>query len=258
MTLNYSVKLKTLVFFISLFYSFTANAIVLEALEKDGKLSEVFENHKICFYPGSFDPLHNGHVEVANYVLDQNWCDYTLVYPSWGGDNYKKRQDINIRLDMLFSVFESHPKILVTRLNPISLQKTLTASGGDKVISKFPGTEYIGVIGSDVALALDDNIDALSKFMSGTKIPKRYEDATIGGLMALPAKTFIVSIREGDNIDAVGEELGDRKIIQSFKTTNFADLSSSQVKKIIFENGDVSNLVPAKVLEIINSKWLYR
>lgn len=90
-------------------YASIAHALVLEDLVKDGKLESTLSQKKIGYYIGSFDPLHLGHEDVVNQILEQNLCDYVLIYPAWGGDEYKNRTDVKIRLEMLFAAFQKHP-----------------------------------------------------------------------------------------------------------------------------------------------------
>jgi cytidyltransferase-like protein len=136
-------------------YVSTAQALVLEDLVKDGKLESTLSQQKIGYYIGSFDPLHLGHESVVNQILEQNLCDYVLIYPAWGGDEYKNRTDVQIRLEMLFAAFANHPKVIVTKLAPGALQNTLMEraedliAGKPSVKTKLFGTEYIGIIGSD-------------------------------------------------------------------------------------------------------------
>ena len=36
---------------------------------------------KLGVYIGSFNPVHNGHIEVVNYLLDNNIVDKVLIVP---------------------------------------------------------------------------------------------------------------------------------------------------------------------------------
>ncbi len=56
---------------------------------------------KIGVFVGSFDPVHNGHTNVINYLIDKKIVDKVLVIAT---GNYWDKQnitDLNTRLDML-------------------------------------------------------------------------------------------------------------------------------------------------------------
>lgn len=131
----------------------SAHALVLEKLIQDGTLEETLKNKRIGYYVGSFDPLHKGHEAVAQLPMKKGLCDLMIIYPAWGGDSYKNRIDVNLRHDMVFSVFQDHPRVIVTRLTPKDLQKVLTVPAFSKVKDKlvvnpaFEGVKFIGVIG---------------------------------------------------------------------------------------------------------------
>jgi nicotinamide mononucleotide adenylyltransferase len=107
-------------------YAISANCLVLEDLVNSNKLEETLTGKKIGVYLGSFDPLHRGHEDVAQLPIQQGLCDYVIIYPSWGGDSYKKRTDLSIRLEMLFVTFADDPRVIVTRMPPQDMQRALT------------------------------------------------------------------------------------------------------------------------------------
>lgn len=245
-------------------YVSMTHALVLEDLVKEGKLESTLSRKKVGYYIGSFDPLHLGHEAVANQILEQNLCDYLLLCPVWGGDEYKNRTDVQIRLEMIFAVFEKHPKVIVTKLTPVKLQRTLMKSdeslvaGKPSVKTAILGTEYIGVIGSDTALETSKNSKKLSVFMRGIQVPNKYQEHTIGGLIAIPAKSFIVTLRSGDSIDSLKGVLSDRPIVKTI-STNYIDLSSTKVRKVIKNGGALDDgFVGRRVKEIIEKYSLYR
>jgi len=228
MNKNFTKIVKTITQLVALFlllWNASAQALVLEDLIANGTLETTLQNKKIGYYLGSFDPLHKGHEVVAKLPIKQKLCDFVLIYPAWGGDSYKTRADVSLRLDMLYAVFATHPKIIVTRLPPKKLQTTLTvpANLSPSVIIKeqpqiivkpaFVGTSFIGIIGSDTALGLAPNEDAAATFMTGIQIAKKYQTHTLGGCMALPVKTFIVAIRAGDDLSLLYGKVRNRKII---------------------------------------------
>lgn len=241
-----------------------AQALVLEDLIKDKKLESTLSHKKIGYYIGSFDPLHLGHESVANQVLKKNLCDYVLVCPVWGGDEYKNRTDVQIRLEMIFSAFKKHPKVIVTKLSPSQLQiilmkndKSLVA-GKPSVKTRLIGTEYIGIIGSDTALETSKDPRKSSVFMRGIQIPEKYKEHTIAGIIALPVNRFIVSLRAGDSIDSLKGMFSDRPIMKEI-STGYIDLSSTKVRKMI-KNGCAldEGFVSKGVKKIIEKYDLYQ
>ena len=126
------------------------------------------------------------------------------------------------------------------------------------VKTAIPGTEYIGVIGSDTALETSKNSKKLSVFMQGIQLPDKYRKHTIGGLIAIPAKSFIVSLRSGDSVDSLKGVFSDRPIIKTI-STNYIDLSSTKVRKIIQSGGALDdNFVSRGVKEIAEKYGLYQ
>ena len=46
---------------------------------------------KLGLYVGSFNPVHNGHLKVINYLLDNNIVDKVIVLPT---PNYWDKQNL--------------------------------------------------------------------------------------------------------------------------------------------------------------------
>lgn len=248
-------------FFVS-FLSQNLFAIVLEDLSKH-ELCTLISHKKIGFYVGSFDPIHKGHESVVSNILAQGLVDYCLIYPAWGGDHYKNRTDVQLRLEMLFALYKDSPKVIVTKLDPGQLQDLLTKDSDLKIVGKptvksaFEGTQYIGVIGSDTALETVKDEKKLSVFLKGIKLPDQYKQHTIGAIIALPAHTFIVNVRQGDDVSSLKGQLEDRPITDVLHL-GYSDASSTKVRQKIQNNEDISDMVSPSTIEIIQKNGLYK
>lgn len=239
-------------------WAFPAPGIVLEDLREADGLGATLGHKTLGYYIGSFDPLHRGHEALAQAIVDRNLCDYVLIYPAWGGDSYKKRLDVSLRLDMLFAVFKDHPRVIVTRLNPRNLQLALTVPGqGEIVRPAFEGMRFKGIIGSDTALALGPNEKAQRAFMTGLEISDEYQLHTLGGCMALPVESYVVSLRAGDDIAPLNGRVGAVPITAILEDNGHIDLSSTQVRKNIQDNKPIDGIVSPRVSQIIVEKNLY-
>lgn len=208
------------------------------------------EGRKIGYYIGSFDPLHIGHEAVAQNAVESGHCDYVVVYPSWGGDRYKNRIPVEQRLRMIFAVFQDHPKVIVTRLPPAQFQKMLQPS--------FAKAQWFGIIGSDVALQINADPRMLSRFMRGHEIPEKYAENTLGGTMAVPVSSFLVSLRCGDELGALKGKIGERPFKILSEKTPEDGFSSSAFKRALKDKKGFEKMVSAPVLKIIQELELYR
>lgn len=250
-------------------------ALVLEDLIKDGKLQETLSHKKVGYYIGSFDPLHLGHQDTAQIPLDQKLVDYVLIFPNWGNDGFKNRVPIEVRLEMLFSIFKDHPHVIVTKLSPQEMQSHLTLHDPSRTIAKKPAVtpafkdlKFIGIIGSDTARKLDIPLDDAKKeeerkkhssvFMRGIQITDKHARDTAGGVIALPVDGFIVNHREGDDLSALKGKVDDRSILSVIKSQAHPGSSSTLVKETLKAGQPIDHMVDSNVLQIIQENKLYQ
>lgn len=242
----------------------TSQALVLENLIRENKLETTLSGKRIGFYPGSFDPIHKGHEKTATLPILEDLCDYVLIYPAWRGDDYKNRSDISTRLDMIFSVFQNHPQVIVTRLSPLELQTALTRpstrlsnQGKPLVDMSISNTKVIGILGSDAAIDYNQHPEKLKVIITGIQISDKYKEHTLGGLMALPADSFIVIKRERDDVTCLNGQIGNRPVLAVLSTPDHIATSSTKIKKYLQVGKEINNLVSPTVMKIIEDKKLY-
>ena len=272
--------------------------VVLEDLLEEGVLEAVLEGRILGYYVGSFDPVHLAHQAVAEKVLSESLCDFVIMYPVWGGDDYKKKESVEMRLKMLFAALADHSGIIVTKLQPRELQQALT----DTIVAESPhkkaavgfGTrpksfikKIIGIVGSDQALALgmperlqDRETKRklwLAFFMRGYIIHEAYYDTdkSLASISALPVSSFIVSIRNEDDVSVLNNHIGDREfltisledyiddcgrlIIKDKKVGMLRTLSSSLIKDLMQGGSRVmQELLAPPVWQLIEEHGLYR
>jgi len=235
--------------------------LILEDLIVERNFPFIFEGRRVGYFLGSFDPLHKGHEEAATKLLEYSICDYVLIYPSWGGDNsYKRRADIDIRLDMLFAVFKDHPKVVVTRFNPKQLQNLFTNAHPQKESYRkisIKGMHLIGLIGVDRAEWALNNPKEAAYYLTGYNIPPQFECHTYGSCMALPVDSLILFEREGFHVIAKDYRIGDITIEKTVSFRDYAHVSSSVVKQRIKKGHSLKNWVSDSVINIVKKHSLY-
>lgn len=111
---------------------------------------------KIGVYVGSFNPVHKGHIKVANYLIDNKIVDKVLLLAT---PNYWNKQDllnINDRVNML-KFFETENIIVDDVHNNHEYTYEILA----ELKKDYPNDELYLVIGSDnlEKLHLWKNID---------------------------------------------------------------------------------------------------
>jgi cytidyltransferase-like protein len=213
---------------------------------------EELRGKKIGYYVGSFDPLHLGHQAVIDRAKQS--LDYVILYPVPGGDIYKNRSDFSVRQQMMEGVYKTDARVILTHLFPGEVQ--------DRLSPLFGKVEIVGIVGSDLVkeqLTSPDKEKISAIFMRGVTIPAKHAKTTIGALMALPATSFIVNLRNEDDLSHLNGMFGDRPIRELVKFgPPFSQLSSTQVRNAVKQQLPISEMVTPNVAAVIQALGLYK
>ena len=115
------------------------------------------QNMKIGILGGSFNPVHNGHLELAKqaleqFALDQIWLmpNHIPAYKKW--DRSVTNED---RLHMVELAVKDHDRL---RCSDLELQRggvTYTVDTLAQLHEQYPDTEWYFIMGGDSILAFD-------------------------------------------------------------------------------------------------------
>lgn len=179
-------------------------------------------------FGGAFNPLHNGHMEVARAAMKKAGLDRIIFIPT-GNAPHKKETGVSRsdRLKMLSLAAEDEENMFVS---DYELKKESVSYSADTVEyfkKLYPEDELFFIIG-------DDSYNNLSDWYEPHRITQN--------------ATMLVFPREGANVlpPAIGIDI--EKV----------EISSSEIREKIKYGKDFKNLLPKKVFDYIINSNLYR
>ena len=124
---------------------------------------------KIGLYFGTFNPIHVGHLIIANHFaehsdLDQVWCVVTPQNP------FKTKQSIldnNQRLEMVYLATKDYPKLKPNAIEFQLKQPNFTIHTLTYLEEKYPKLKFALIMG-------EDNLVSLPKWKNAEVILERY------------------------------------------------------------------------------------
>lgn len=178
---------------------------------------------KTGIYIGSFNPIHNGHITIAKYLLDNNYLDKVEFIPS---GNYWDKQDLLSLKDRINMI-----KLTINNEDNISINEE--CSGLDftyQVREKLNQDNFYWIIGADNVI----NLDKWKKFE------------------ILKNDNFIVINRSNIDIEFYMKKHG----INHYIVINDINIniSSTMIRNNIEDN---KNMINSKVYEYIIENNLY-
>lgn len=194
---------------------------------------------KIAILGGTFNPIHSGHIKMADYVCSHLGFDRVCFLPN-GQPPHKDLEGIackHHRLKMVELATYGDDRFYVSDYEIKKDRHCYTVDTAKHFIN-LDNNEYYFVIGADSLMSLDKwkNPDELKRICS-----------------------FVVFGRE-DNPDLNNEiaRLTDEgcRIVKA--DMPLIDISSTHIRKMIKDGRDISALVPQKVAEYIFENGLYR
>ncbi len=186
---------------------------------------------KVGVYVGSFDPVHKGHKQVIDNLLDNNYVDRIEVITTYGYWDKTNLIDINHRINML--KFYENDKIHINEtLNHYEYTY--------QVLNELKKTndELYLIIGSD----------NLPKF----NLWKNVDEILNNKVLVIPRKGYEI----GDYINQYAKK-------ENFIITNSyeqKDISSTKIRELIKSNKitELKDLLDKEILKYIIDNNLYR
>ena len=205
---------------------------------------------KIGLYFGTFNPIHVGHLIIANHMaehsdLDQIWMVVTPHNP------LKKKNtllDDYHRLQMVHLATEDFPKIKPSDIEFKLSQPNYTVNTLVHLEEKYPNYEFSLIMG-------EDNLKSLHKWKNYEAILAHHE------IYVYPRLEAKVSVEEAISSDADNLDL---KILQKFGTkihmidAPVVEISATFIRDNIKKGKNVQPLLPAKVWEYIDHNNFYK
>jgi len=195
----------------------------------------IFSPQRIGLYFGSYNPVHIGHLVIANYLveytgLDQLWFIVTPQNPHKKKENLLNDFD---RLELVQLALEGDDRIEVSDIEFFLPKPSYTVDTLAYLKDRHPGKNFSILMGSD-------NLANFHKWKNYDIIVENY------GVVVYPRPGFDQS------------EVKSHKNITIAYGAPLMEISSSFIRDSIKNGKDVRHFLPPKVWELIEKKGFYR
>ena len=227
---------------------------------------------KIGILGGTFDPIHFGHLFLAETARDAVGLDKVLIMPSPTPYHRKDKvvSDAEHRCNMIKLAIADNPGFEFSdfeiRINSIYTSETLSA-----LKEEYPDSELYFIIGGDSLFSIESWYNPQAIFYSATILTSKREDQEAGASgICKPSDSFVDFDHDGindreqavtleDNVQVqiryLEEKFGAR--IVNVHVPNI-EISSSKIISRIREGRSIKYYTPDSVIDYINEHNLYR
>jgi len=185
---------------------------------------------KIALFGGSFNPPHNGHLNLIKSILEKKIADEVWIIPCKDHPFEKELTPFKNRLEMLTFVIEKISRVKVLDIENKIPGKSYSYQTVCELKKQNPTDEFYFVVGTDIL----ENID---KWFNYKELFKEVE--------------FIIFPRQGFPMQKVD---GMKSI---FVKDPEYKISSTEIRYLLQKENSVSNLIPKKVEDYIRKNRLY-
>lgn len=192
---------------------------------------------KVGLFFGSFNPIHIGHLILANYILENSDMDelWFVVSPQNPFKDKKSLLKDHSRLDMVQLAIKNYPKMRASNVEFSLPKPSYTIDTLTYLHEKFPDYAFALIMG-------EDNLDGLSKWKNSDTLIKNHQ--------------IIVYPRAFDGEKKDHEYLQHENI--SLIQAPVIEISATEIRNMIKAGKNVRPMLPPEVFEYLDGSAFYK
>ncbi len=214
---------------------------------------------QVGLFGGTFNPVHNGHLKVAEQVLNHFPLDRVLFIPSYLPPHKENRElaSVEHRLKMVKLACQRDSRFEVSDIEARNPQPSYSITTLRKLKKIHPEDFFFFIVGLDAFLEIDTWKDYPGLFEECSFIVVRRPGFDMGLL-----ESKIKSLQEKGVSARIGEQPAENASFSSgyvyVLDIETPDISSSEIRKRRQSGLSIKHLVPEEVAEYIEKYNLYK
>lgn len=191
------------------------------------------KKQQIGLFLGSFNPIHFGHLIIANYIVDNLFVDkiWFVVSPHNPLKNSNALLQDNIRLDLVKNAIRGNKKFHASDVEFNLSKPSYTIQTLNYLKEKYKDKEFVLIIG-------EDNLECFDKWKDYQEIINNY-------------RIFVYP-----RVNIKSNKFSQVKTIQLINAPQI-EISSTMIRELIRENKSIQYLLPESVRKEIEKNKYY-
>jgi len=192
---------------------------------------------KVGLFFGSFNPIHIGHLILANYILENSDMNevWFVVSPQNPFKDKKTLLNDHNRLDMVELALKNYPNIKASNVEFSLPKPSYTVDTLAYLNEKYPKFSFSLIMG-------EDNLKSLHKWKNSDYLIKNYHIIVYPRVTESEAKVYEYPNHE--NISLIKAPI--------------IELSATEIRNMIKENKNVRPMLPPEVFEYLDGSSFYK
>jgi len=192
---------------------------------------------KTGLFFGSFNPIHIGHLILANYILENSDMEelWFVVSPQ---NPFKEKKSLlkdNNRLDMVQLALKNYPKMRASNVEFSLPKPSYTIDTLTYLKEKYPDSSFSLIMG-------EDNLESLYKWKNYDLLIKNYQ------IIVYP-RMFENEKKENDYLQHENISLIKAPVIE---------LSATEIRQMLKDGKNVRPMLPPEVFEYLDGSSFYK
>lgn len=220
----------------------------------------MMEERRIAAFGGTFDPVHNGHIEIVRAIVENFGLDQLLIVPAHRPPHKDPRgiADAYHRYTMAALATLEEPRVIVSTIELEAPERPYTFETIERLRSTVgAGTRLFFVMGADSFQEINtwreparllSSTDVIVVTRPGHDVKSSHLDDRF--------KCTVVDLREREAELKMPEGANDQHIyLTGYVNTS---VSSTEIRQRVRDGESIEGLVPPRVADYINKYELYR